>query len=66
MNANPTPYRRLDDVPLWRLLVALDDAEHTFGPRSETARTLAEAVRERLSGADGDSDRQGKAVRHAD
>jgi hypothetical protein len=35
-------------MPLWRLLVALDDAERTVGPRAGTTRALARAVRERL------------------
>jgi hypothetical protein len=35
-------------MPLWRLLVALDDTEITVGPDSATARVLARAVRERL------------------
>jgi hypothetical protein len=47
MNANP-PQLNLSDLPLWRLLVALDDAERTAGPDSPTARTLARAVQERL------------------
>jgi hypothetical protein len=38
----------LSDLPLWRLLVALDDAERTVGPDSPTARALARAVREKL------------------
>ena len=32
---------RLSDIPLWRLLVMLDDAERVAGPGSTTARTLA-------------------------
>ena len=43
---NTTSYRRLGDLPLWRLLVALDDAERTAGPDSPTARVLARAIRE--------------------
>jgi hypothetical protein len=38
----------LSDLPLWRLLVALDDAERTTGPHSGTTRALARAVQERL------------------
>jgi hypothetical protein len=45
---NTTSSRRLSDLPLWRLLVALDDAERTVGPDSPTARALARAVREKL------------------
>jgi hypothetical protein len=44
----PTPHQRLGDLPLWRLLVALDDAERVAGPDSQTARVLARAVQERL------------------
>ena len=47
MNANP-PHMALSDLPLWRLLVALDDAERTVGPDSPTARALARAVRDKL------------------
>jgi hypothetical protein len=39
---------RLSDLPLWRLLVALDDAERTVGADSPTARALARAVQDRL------------------
>ncbi len=39
---------RISELPLWRLLVALDDAERTLGPDSPTSRALARAVRERL------------------
>jgi hypothetical protein len=38
----------LADMPLWRLIVALDDAEQTVGPGSPTARTLARAIQDRL------------------
>jgi hypothetical protein len=45
----PTPSRRrLRDLPLWRLIVALDDAERTTGADSPTTRALARAVREKL------------------
>jgi hypothetical protein len=47
MANNPSP-RSLSSVPLWRLLVALDDAERAAGPSSSTARTLARAVQDRL------------------
>jgi hypothetical protein len=43
-----TPQRRLSDLPLWRLLVMLDDAERVAGPDSPTARALAHAVRAKL------------------
>jgi hypothetical protein len=39
---------RLDDLPLWRLLVALDDAERASGPDSATVRVLARHVQQRL------------------
>jgi hypothetical protein len=45
---NTIPHPRLRDLPLWRLLVALDDAERTAGPSSPTARALARAVLEKL------------------
>jgi hypothetical protein len=50
--ATNSPHR-LTDLPLWRLIVALDDAERTAGPDSPTARVLARAIQERL--------RQGRA-----
>jgi hypothetical protein len=43
-----TPALRLTDLPLWRLLVALDDAERTCGPASSTARALAREIQRRL------------------
>jgi hypothetical protein len=39
---------KIEDLPLWRLLVALDDAERVTGADSPTSRTLARAVQERL------------------
>jgi hypothetical protein len=39
---------RVRDLPLWRLLVALDDTERTIGADSETARVLAGAIQARL------------------
>jgi hypothetical protein len=47
MDVKP-PHMALSDLPLWRLLVALDDAERTVGPDSPTACALARAVREKL------------------
>lgn len=41
---------RLDEVPLWRLLVALDDAERVAGADSSTAKTLAREIQRRLAG----------------
>jgi hypothetical protein len=51
---------RLSDLPLWRLLVALDDAERATGPTSPTTRTLARAVQKRLG-----QERPDRGVRHA-
>jgi hypothetical protein len=48
MNPQHPLHPRLSDLPLWRLLVALDDAERTAGPDSPTVRALARAVQERL------------------
>jgi hypothetical protein len=42
--------RTLADLPLWRLLVFLDDAEREAGPDSQTARTLARVIQEKLRG----------------
>lgn len=39
---------KLRDLPLWRLLVALDDAERVAGPESPTARVLAREIQRRL------------------
>jgi hypothetical protein len=58
MNAK-TPSNRLNDLPLWRLLVALDDAERTAGPDSPTARVLARTIQERLQGERHKPERQG-------
>lgn len=44
---------RLSDLPLWRLIVMLDDAERTLGADSETTRTLARVVRERVGSEGG-------------
>lgn len=43
-----TSHPLLSDLPLWRLLVALDDAERTAGSDSPTARVLARVVLEKL------------------
>jgi hypothetical protein len=48
MKHKPSPHQRLSDLPLWRLLVALDDAERTAGPDSSTARVLAREIQNRL------------------
>jgi hypothetical protein len=47
MNSDPTP-NRLNDQPLWKLLVALDDAEREFGPASGTVKVLVRMIRDRL------------------
>jgi hypothetical protein len=46
--ATSFPAARLSDLPLWRLLVMLDDAERTVGSDSPTARVLAGEVQRRL------------------
>jgi hypothetical protein len=46
--AAPNP-QTLNDLPVWRLIVALDDAERTAGAGSATARVLARALQERLA-----------------
>jgi hypothetical protein len=43
------------DLPLWRLLVALADAERAFGPTHPTTRRIAEVVQERLAQAEADT-----------
>jgi hypothetical protein len=48
MNRESPLHQRLIDLPLWRLLVALDDAERVDGADSPTARVLARAIQERL------------------
>jgi len=53
-SANPLQ-PKLSDLPLWRLLVALDDAERVAGPDSVEARILARTVQQRLR-----QERQGK------
>jgi hypothetical protein len=64
MSANlPNPHQRLRDLPLWRLLVALDDTERTAGPQSQTARVLARIVQERLRGEPDSSDYRGRPRR---
>ena len=60
MDANQPPRLRLSDLPLWRLLVALDDAERTAGPGSSTARALARAIQERLQQRRGEERQEGK------
>jgi hypothetical protein len=46
--ATTHPPTSLSDLPLWRLLVALDDAERAFGPEAPTTRVLARTVQDRL------------------
>jgi hypothetical protein len=45
MKATPN---KITDQPLWRLLVALHDAERTVGPDSESVELLREAVEAKL------------------
>jgi hypothetical protein len=59
-NTRRSLHMRLSDLPLWRLLVALDDAERTAGPGSSTARALARVVQERLRSEPDEA--RGKAV----
>jgi len=56
-----TPSRppRLSDLPLWRLLVMLDDTERTIGPDTQTARTIARIISDRMR----EERRSRKAVR---
>ena len=54
--ATATRFPGLTDLPLWRLLVSLDDAERKLGADSPTARILAEEIQRRLK-----SDRQEEA-----
>jgi hypothetical protein len=46
--SNATKSNDLNSLPLWRLLVALDDAERKLGSESETARALAAEISQRL------------------
>jgi hypothetical protein len=48
MNAASSIPSRLPDLPLWRLLVLLDDAEREAGPDSPTVKVIARIVKERL------------------
>jgi hypothetical protein len=67
MKTNQSIHMRLSDLPLWRLLVALDDAERVSGPDSPTARTLARTIRERLRQEGGNLPTQAKGgTRHAE
>lgn len=47
----PAP-ERLDELPLWRLIILLADAERELGPSSPTTRLVARLVGERLRGED--------------
>lgn len=47
MNATAPP-NDLSEVPLWRLLVLLDDLERARGATSPESRRVAHAVAERL------------------
>ena len=40
---------RLDQLPLWRLFVALSDAESVAGAYSPTSRALAREIKRRLN-----------------
>jgi len=47
--ANTAIGMKLCDLPLWRLIVALDDAERVAGSDSPTARALAQEIKLRLA-----------------
>jgi hypothetical protein len=53
----------LIDLPLWRLLVALHDAERSSGPTAAITRELAAAVKERLRSEDVPDPPAGSAMR---
>lgn len=48
MNATDLPPDRLAAMPLWRLLVLLEDVEREHGPSCPTARAVARIVATRL------------------
>lgn len=48
MNTNHGPPNRLDDMPLWRLLVLLVDLEREVGASAPTTRLVARIIKERL------------------
>ena len=50
MKPKPTPPRpiQLGDLPIWRLIVAIEDAERTSGADSPTVRVLARELADRL------------------
>jgi hypothetical protein len=50
MTATESTPERLDEMPLWRLLVLLNDLEREVGPASPTSRLVARLVSERLRG----------------
>ena len=50
---------KLSDLPLWRLIVALDDAEKAAGPNSGTARVLAREIKARLQTLPPDTQKKG-------
>jgi hypothetical protein len=54
MPPNANAPQGLSSLPLWRLLVELDDVERAVGADSPTARLLARLIQERL--------RQGRAA----
>jgi hypothetical protein len=64
----PTPLLpRLSELPLWRLIIALDDSERISGPSAPATKALVRQLRERLrsrraSGAD--ESPAGEGVRH--
>ncbi|MBP3956707.1 hypothetical protein J8F10_15640 [Gemmata sp. G18] len=43
-----TPSLKLADIPLWRLLIHLDDAESRLGSSADSVRILTAEVQRRL------------------
>ncbi len=64
MPSTPLPLPRLEDLPLWRLLVELDDVERTVGADSPTARLLSRLIQERLRGQRGAVNPNARRARH--
>jgi hypothetical protein len=56
--------RKLSDVPLWRLLVMLDDAERLVGVKSDAAQALVREIQTRLRNSSHASVR-GQGGKHA-
>jgi hypothetical protein len=50
MSTNSTS-PKLSEIPLWRLLVMLEDTKRSVGSNSEAARILSRAIQERRKAA---------------